>query len=138
MTRYRTSFDTDEQALISSGLEILAAMPESDAIGFADRLGGVVEASRWWIWSIAAAAPVIVVFFALWSVNRSGYEPPTLAEWAFFGTVLFAWAFSAVAGLVVAVALIRRRSRGEIVLGMLLSGTSALLLAGAMLLAYFA
>jgi hypothetical protein len=98
-------------------------------------------ALRWWIWSIAAAAPVIVVVFALGSVNRSGYEPLTLAEWLFMGVMLFAWASSAAAGLVIPVALIlsRRRSRwAEAVMGMLLSGTSALLFAGALLLAYFA
>jgi hypothetical protein len=39
-----------------------------------------VIALRWWIWSIAAAAPVIVVVFAIGSVNRSGYEPLTLAD----------------------------------------------------------
>ena len=108
--------------------------------GPADRLGGVLEASRWWIWSIAVVAPVIVVVFSLGSLERSGYEEETLAEWVFMGVMLFAWAFSAVAGLVLAVALILRRwrSRGaEALMGMLLSGTSALLFAGAMLLAYF-
>lgn len=103
----------------------------------ADRWG-VLEASRWWIWSIAVAAPVIVVLFVLATWELYGEE--TLAEWAFFGVVLIAWASSAVAGLLVAIALILRcwRSRGaEAVIGMLLSGTSALLFAGAMLLAYF-
>jgi len=104
------------------------------------RLGGVLEASRWWIWSIAAAAPVIVVVFVLGSVERNGFEPPTLAEWVFMGRMLFAWVCSAAAGLALAVALILRRwrSRGaEAIVGMLLSGTSALLFAGAMLLVYY-
>ena len=100
----------------------------------------MVEASRWWIWSIAVASPVIVVLFAFWSLNQYGYHEETLAEWVFMGVMLFVWAASAVAGLVLAIALIlsRWRSRGaEAVLGLLLSGTSVLMLAGAMLLAYF-
>ena len=104
--------------------------------GPADRLGGVIESSRWWIWAIAAAAPVIVVVFVFetWDLNDE-----TPAEWVFMGVMLFAWASSAAAGTVIAVALILRRwgTRGpEAVVGMLLSGTSGLLFAGAMLLAY--
>ena len=100
----------------------------------------MLEASRWWIWSIAAAAPGIVVVFVLGSVERNGFELPTLAEWVFMGGMLFAWVGSAAAGLALAVALILRRwrSRGaEAIVGMLLSGTSALLFAGAMLLVYY-
>ena len=96
-------------------------------------------ALRWWIWLIAIASPVIVVLFAFWSFNHYGYEPLTLAQWVFMGVMLFAWASSAAVGVVIAVALILRRwNRGaEAVLGLLVSGTSALLFAGAMLLVYF-
>lgn len=98
----------------------------------------VLIALRWWIWSIAVAAPVTVVLFVLATWELYGEE--TLAEWLFFGVLLFAWAFSAAAGLVTAVALILRHwgSRGaEAVMGMFLSGTSALLFAGALVLAHY-
>ena len=94
-------------------------------------------ALRLWIWSIAAAAPVIVVLFALWSFNRYGFEPVGPAELVLMGVLLVAWTSSAAAGLVMAVALILRSRVGEALLGLLLSGTSALLFAGAMLLVYF-
>lgn len=78
----------------------------------------------------------MVFAFATWELY--GEESP--AELVFMGVMLFAWAFSAAAGLVVAVTLIlrHRRSRGvEAVMGVVLSGTSGLLFAGALLLAYY-
>jgi hypothetical protein len=72
----------------------------------------VLIALRWWIWSIAVAAPIVMWVFVVgtWDLNDE-----TLGEWIFFGAVLIAWGVSAAAGLVTAVVLVlrRRTSRGQ-------------------------